>query len=273
VRSPSRASHLENAGIQIIPGDLNQPTAIAQLCDSVDLVIHCAGAVRGNCYDDFSAVNVDGTRELLGAVTRQPSPPRVFLLSSMAAREPGLSWYSRSKREAEQLLEAEQALEWTILRPPAVYGPGDKEMKAVFDTMAQGFALVPGSPDARNSLLHVDDLVEALLALMSSERHHSTYTVCDGREGGYSWREMASIAGSVWGRRVRVVRVPRLLLDAVANCNLFLARLSGRAAMLTPPKLRELRHPDWVVDNRQITADTGWKPRRPLESGLEKLAN
>jgi nucleoside-diphosphate-sugar epimerase len=84
---------------------------------------------------------------------------------------------------------------------------------------------------------------------------------------------MAAIAGATWSRKVRLWRIPRWLLDSVAAVNLRLARVSGRAPMLTPAKLRELRHPDWVVDNTEITAATGWKPEINLQRGLRELRN
>ena len=193
------------------------------------------------------------------------------MLSSLAAREPELSWYSQSKSESEKILQ-DTGLDWTILRPPAVYGPGDEEMRAIFDWMARGMAVVPAAATARISLIHISDLVEAIVScLQTSDTVGQTLTACDGKAAGYDWHEMAAIAERVWRRRVRLLAVPRRLLDLIAAGNLQLARLSGRAAMLTPPKLRELRHPDWVVDNREISAITNWRPEISLEQGLQAL--
>ena len=193
------------------------------------------------------------------------------MLSSLAAREPELSWYSRSKSESEKILQ-DTGLDWTILRPPAVYGPGDEEMRAIFDWMARGMAVVPGAATARISLIHISDLVEAIVScLQTSDTVGQTLSACDGKAAGYDWHEVAAIAERVWQRRVRLLAVPRRLLDLIAAGNLQLARLSGRAAMLTPPKLHELRHPDWVVDNLEISAITNWRPEIPLEQGLQAL--
>ncbi|MBP6683489.1 MAG: hypothetical protein KA159_09235, partial [Halioglobus sp.] len=162
--------------------------------------------------------------------------------------------------------------DWVILRPPAVYGPGDQEMLPVFRAMARGIAPVPGNAGARISLVHVADLVAACLAcLETAATRGQTLTPCDGRAGGYDWREMADLAATVWSRRVRLWQVPRWLLDGVAWINLRSARLTGRAPMLTPPKLRELRHRDWVTDNTAITRVTGWRPEIDLRRGLEQL--
>ena len=237
-------------------------------------VVHGAGAVRGNSQDDFDRVNVIGTAALLEVIAVLPSPPRILLLSSLAAREPQLSWYAHSKREGEQQLEKYPRLDWVILRPPAVYGPGDREMLPLFQAMSRGIALVPGSPDARTSLVHVSDLVTAITACLASTeaRQHILYP-SDGTASGYSWRDMAAIAGQIWDRPVRLWQVPSWLLNSVARLNSAIARFTGRAPMLTPPKLRELRHTDWVVDSTDLTRTTEWRPQTGLLEGLEQLKN
>ncbi len=236
-----------------------------------DTVIHAAGAVRGNSQQDFDIVNVTGTSALLQAVRAQASEARVLLLSSLAAREPHLSWYASSKAEGENLVR-DSAQDWLILRPPAVYGPGDREMLPIFQSMARGFAPVPGSLQARLSLVHVADLTAALLAcLRCPAAGGHILTLCDGQAGGYSWPELAAVAEQVFARRVRLWEVPHWLLNSAARVNLGLAGISGRKAMLTPPKLRELRHPDWVVDNADIGRLTGWEPVIGLREGLEQL--
>ncbi|CAA0126145.1 Uncharacterised protein [Halioglobus japonicus] len=235
-------------------------------------MIHGAGAVRGNSQADFDRVNVAGTAAVLEAIRAQPRPLRLLLLSSMVAREPHLSWYSHSKWEGEQLLEQFTDIDRTVLRPPAVYGPGDKEMLPIFELMQRGIAVVPGSPEVRMSLIHVSDLVEAIIACLRSEAASGqTLTLSDGRENGYNWHEMTAIAEEHWSRRIRLFQVPRWLLNTVAAVNSKIANITGAAPMLTPPKLRELRHDDWVADNSAITAATGWTPKIGLREGLQQL--
>jgi nucleoside-diphosphate-sugar epimerase len=271
VRNPDRATGLPANSVDWVQGDLFDNNALGQLLRGADAVIHCAGAVRGNSQQQFERTNVEGTRHLLDAAKKQATRPRVLMLSSLVAREPELSWYSRSKAESEKILQ-DTGLDWTILRPPAVYGPGDEEMRAIFDWMARGIAVVPGTATARASLIHISDLVEAIIGcLQTSNTLGMTLTASDGKAEGYDWHEMAAIAECVWQRRVRVLPVPRRLLNIVATSNLQLARLFGRSAMLTPPKLRELRHPDWVVDNREISAAINWQPQISLEQGLLAL--
>lgn len=270
-RNAKRSQQLAALGVDIVAGDLSEGASLTRLLAGSDYLVHAAGVVRGNSQQDFNRVNVAGTAAVLRALHAQARPPRLLLLSSLAAREPQLSWYAQSKAAGEALVR-EVASDWLILRPPAVYGPGDREMLPVFRSMARGFAPVPGDIQARLSLVHVADLTEAIVAcLRSPHTSRQTLTLCDGKPTGYSWLELAATAERVFGRRVRLCRVPRVLLDAIAVVNSALATVSGRAPMLTPPKLRELRHNDWVVDNDEIARLTGWTAHVDLQTGLEQL--
>ncbi len=273
VRSPDRAGRLAELGATLTHGDLDDAAALRELIAGAAAVVHAAGAVRGTCQADFDRVNVTGTARLLGAVKSLSSRPRVLLLSSLAAREPRLSWYAASKHAAErQLVESGSDLDWTVLRPPAVYGPGDREMLPIFQWMSRGIAFVPGRPSARLSLIHVTDLVSAIIAcLQAGAARHHTLALHDGKPNGYDWPELAATATATWGRPVRLWPVPAWLLDTAARLNLSLAGVTGKAPMLTPAKLRELRHPDWVADNREISRLTGWAPVTSLRQGLDQL--
>ena len=145
-------------------------------------------------------------------------------------------------------------------------------MQGIFDAMAKGLAPVPGSRKARNSLIHVDDLVQAgMQCLAREEADGQVYELHDGHTRGYDWDDLALLASDVYQRKVRAVEIPRWLLDTIAHVNLTLARLTRRAPMLTPAKLRELRHANWVADNRAIATATGWQPKIELEQGLQAL--
>jgi nucleoside-diphosphate-sugar epimerase len=272
VRDPARATHLQSLGVQLITGDLADTRALCTLVSDCTAVVHGAGAVRGNNQEDFDRVNVTGTRAVVDAMAAHAPAARLVHLSSLAAREAMLSYYSRSKARGEAVLAEHSDLDWVVLRPPAVYGPGDVEMLPLFRTMYRGLALVPGSVEARTSLIHVDDLTRAIIACLAcKEARHQVFHLGDGTAGGYSWAEMAAIGQDLWSRRVRLWQIPAWILDSVAFLNSRRARFIGGAPMLTPQKLRELRHPDWVVSNEAITRVTGWEPGIALREGLQAL--
>lgn len=272
MRDPSRARDLADQGVELVPGDLANRQSLDTLLEDTTAVIHCAGSVRGNSQRAFDHTNVDGLAALLDATSSMLRPPRFIFLSSLAAREPGLSWYAQSKRSGEQRLRATANLDSVILRPPPVYGPGDREMLPLFRLMKRGIALVAGTPEGRISLLHVDDLIEAILGCLDTPRLPITaFTPTDPRQQGYNWHEMAAIAENLWQRPVRLLQPPSGLLSAVANGNLALSWALGYAPMLTPPKLRELRHDDWVASSVELSQATGWTPQIDLETGLSEL--
>jgi nucleoside-diphosphate-sugar epimerase len=269
VRSPRRADKLRGEGIDLVEGSLSDATALDRLVEEATGVIHCAGSVRGATRADFDRVNVEGSRHLFEAMMRARSTPRLLALSSLAAREPGLSHYAASKRGMEAAIAASGLEDWLALRPPAVYGPGDRELLPVFRLMAHGFAFVPGAATARFSMVYVDDLADAVLHWTGTQSSFAdVFTLDDGKAGGYDWADVARIVGELCHRRVRVLAVPPPVLDIPANLNRMLAKVFRYAPMLTPEKLRELRHDDWVCDSEALSRALGWHPQVQLVDGL-----
>jgi nucleoside-diphosphate-sugar epimerase len=258
--------------LEWVSGDLADAGALGRLVEGVAAVVHCAGAVRGSTQAEFDRTNAQGVAALARACRGQDPVPRFLLLSSLAAREPSLSPYARSKRRGEETLAREAGpIPWAALRPPAVYGPGDRELLPLFRWMARGVAPVLGASDARFSLLFVGDLADAVAAwVVRGTGDGTTFELHDGRPGGYGWQDLLGAVETVCGRRVRPVRVPGGVLMAAAHVGSTFSRALGRAPIFTPGKVRELTHPDWVCDNRDFTDATGWEPKVLLEEGLRR---
>jgi nucleoside-diphosphate-sugar epimerase len=267
-----RSASLEQSGVSPVMGRLEDPASLARLVAGVDAVVHCAGSVRGVDLPDFERVNVDGLRRMVAAVRAADKPPRLLCLSSLAAREPGLSDYAASKRHGEELLASEAVgLEWVALRPPAVYGPGDKELLPLFRWMQRGLAPIVGDRSGRFSMLYVDDLAAAIETWLS-KGHGVTgvFELDDGRDNGYSWDELVAIAAQRRSGRVFALPIPPGLLRSIAGINLAVARLAGYAPMLSPGKVRELRHHDWCCDNGPWQAVVSWRPEVQFAEGLDR---
>jgi nucleoside-diphosphate-sugar epimerase len=246
-------------GVEWLPGDLDDQGALDALVAGTDAVVHCAGAVRGAWRSDFDRVNAEGAGRIAQAAARLGRAPRFLLISSLAARAPGLSQYAASKWRGECAVKAvSESLRWTVLRPPAVFGPGERELLPLFRCIAKGFASMPASTPARFSLIYVDD--------------QATFEVDDGRPGGYDWDTVVTVAGRVLhgGAPVRRIPIPVPLLDLAALANLAAARLLGYAPMLTPGKVREITHPDWLCDSHAFALATGWQPAFGLGPGLAR---
>lgn len=241
---------LSDAGVEVVRGSLEDPVPLQALVDSASVVVHCAGAIRARSKEIFVQVNREGTRRLAEAVVAQPRPPRLLLMSSLASRSPEVSPYAATKRMAEDAVRhtlRDQA-QFCILRPPAVYGPGDRATLPIFRQIQKGLLLVPAA-DARFSLLYVEDLAEIVGRLLDASRWNGEIIEPDDGCGGYCWTDLARIAGDHLQRRVRTVPVPWLALWLPAALAQATGTVLRRAPLMTLGKLRELYHADWVCQS------------------------
>jgi nucleoside-diphosphate-sugar epimerase len=230
-------------------------------------VLHVAGAVNAPDSAGFHLANVAGTEALVEAA-EQAGAGRLVFVSSLAAREPGLSAYGKSKRHAEEVVQT-SGLDWTIVRPPAIYGPRDREIFELFRSARWG--VVPLPPAGRASIIHVDDLARLLLALAPAGEAVSRriFEPDDAREGGWSHRELAQAIGAAMGRRVWAPHVPRAVMRAGAWLD-GLVRRGG--AKLTPDRVGYMAHPDWVSHPDKAPPTELWRPEIATPEGLAATA-
>ena len=272
VRPCSLEKCTRHPGLEWVTGDLEDAACLERLIHGAHAVVHCAGTVRGRRREDFHKVNVEASGRLAEICSIRPGPLRFLLISSLAARQPELSYYALSKKMGEDaLIKFGGGMAWTILRPPAVYGPGDREILPLFRCMEKGLAPCFGNRENHFSLVHVLDLAEAVLCLLGSGLvSGKVYELHDGMSGGYSWDDVAGIVERVYGNRVVRLRIPVTVVRVAGFLNAAVSGISGRSPLLTTGKARELAHPDWVCDNTDIFRDTGWVPRILLEDALKR---
>ncbi len=265
------------SGVEWFCGDLDNEDILGDFVEGAGAVIHCAGVVRGASQADFDKVNEEGARRIAKATVRRSPQAHFLLISSLAAREPELSYYAGSKYRGECAVKTvSDTLRWTVVRPPAVYGPGDRELLPLFRSIANGFAPLPAGAKGRFSMIYVDDLASAVLLLISEDAAcGKTIEIDDGHVGGYDWDTVLQIGGKVLrnGAPIRRLPIPVFLLKFVAISNLLASRIFRYAPMLTPGKVRELTHPDWLSDNGKMIEDIDWQPVYELDKGLACIFN
>lgn len=269
-RRPEAAEALGLPGAAVVPGSLEDPASLQRLVAGAEAVVHAAGLVKASNRRSFFAVNAEGTRRLVEAAQGEAAgAPAFVLISSLAAREPGLSAYAASKHAGEEAVRAAGTrLQWTVLRPPAVYGPGDREILPLFRAIAAGLGPMPARPAARLSVLHVEDLAAAVAAVLARPAPGETFEIHDGREGGYTWPELVAAAAAAIGREPVRLSVPPAALRLAALAIQAGAALLLRPAMLSHGKVREILHPDWVVRDSRLTEAAGWRPAIDLAGGF-----
>ncbi len=249
-----------------VRGALDQPKALDELVAGADAVIHVGGVISGRTPADFDEPNVGGTEAILVAA-KAAGVRRFVHVSSIAAREPELSLYGASKARSEELVAA-SGLSFAIVRPPAVYGPGDKQTLELFRMARLGLVLLP--PGGRLSLIHVDDLVRLLLALADPGAPGGlTIEPDDGHAGGWSHKEFAEALGAAVGRRGTSLSVPSALLRLGAKADRL---VRGDRAKLTADRAAYFCHPDWVVDPARAAPPGLWYPQVQTEQGLADTA-
>jgi nucleoside-diphosphate-sugar epimerase len=268
VRALARREQAPRAGVEWVRGDLGDTGALAALVAGADAVVHVAGLTNTPDPAQFEIANVTGTAHVIAAMV-EAGVRRLVLVSSLAAREPKLSAYGASKARAETLVEA-SGLDWTIVRPPGVYGPRDVDYLEMFRTAKWGF--VPLPPGGASSIIHADDLARLLVTLAASNAaptRKKIYEPDDGREGGWSHKELAAAIGRAMGRRVIAPHLPRPVLEAAAAADR-IAR--GDKAKLTPDRVGYMCHPNWVARFDRKPPPGLWQPQIAGEEGLKATA-
>jgi nucleoside-diphosphate-sugar epimerase len=243
VRNPEAAGLPQ--GMELVKGDLADAGALRQLVAGADAAVHLAGALAAFDREGYFSVNARGTEALVEAALAA-GMGRFVHISSLAAREPQLSHYGASKRAGEEAVARHAAaLNAVIIRPPAVYGPGDRGTLPLIRELTRPVAAIPGRRDARFSLIHAHDLARIIAAGIEGEEQ-GIHEVSDGRSGGYGWPELISAASALRGAPVRALFLPRAIPAAVAFGAEAVARLAGKPGLVNRGKIAELYHPDWV---------------------------
>lgn len=254
--------------VELIPGSLSDREALAELVRGADAVIHVAGAIKARNRAGFMTANADGTAAMAAAWRREAPEARFLMLSSLAAREPELSHYAASKAAGEAALRDAAGKGWCILRPAAIYGPGDVETLSVFKATRLPFHPLLNGPEARLTLIHVSDVARGVLAMASAAAPSAVFEMTDGRPEGYSWTEVVGTACAATGHRARPLRIPAGLVRLAGRAGDLAAAITGSAEMLTSQKIREILHPDWSSERASQLPAALWAPHVGLAEGF-----
>jgi nucleoside-diphosphate-sugar epimerase len=261
-RRPQRPLH----GVEWIGGSLADGDSLRQLVTGCSSVVHIAGVINAKTSDEFRRGNVEGTLAMLAASTAA-GITRFVHVSSLAAREPKLSSYGASKARSEELV-AGSGLDWVTVRPPAVYGPGDRETLELFKMARLRLMLLP--PRGRVSVLHVDDLSRLLLALaQGDEPNRAVLEPDDGRKRGWTHRQLAQAIGDAVGRKALSLSMPKTMLRLGAIVDQLVRRESAK---LSADRAAYFSHHDWVVSDDRRPHPDFWQPQVQTEAGLAETA-
>jgi nucleoside-diphosphate-sugar epimerase len=267
VHGLTRREQPERDRVTWIRGSLDDRAALERLVADADAIIHVAGVISAPDAAAFEHGNVTGTLAMLAAATAG-GVKRFVHVSSLAAREPKLSLYGASKAKGEELVRS-SGLDWSIVRPPAVYGPGDRETLDLFRMARLGLMLMP--PRGRVSVIHVDDLARLLLALSAyAAPSNILIEPDDGKPNGWTHREFARALGRAVGGKPAIISSPGVLLRLAARADQL---LRGPKAKLTADRAAYFSHRNWVVETRLAAPPELWQPEIATADGLKQTAD
>ncbi|OGW30927.1 MAG: hypothetical protein A2X54_04695 [Nitrospirae bacterium GWF2_44_13] len=283
VRRTSNLQWIDGLNVRLIYGDCAIKESLLNAAADFDYIFHLAGLTKAANEKDFFSANALGTENLINAVIeKNPAVKRFVYLSSLAAAGPScngapsketgepkpVSAYGRSKLEGERIvMKHKSAIPVTVIRPPAVYGPRDKDFYIFFKLLKKGISLSWG--ECYYSLLYVDDLVRgAILSAESKTAEGEIFYLSDGRI--YSNEEITeAIALTLESKPVRL-KIPKSLMPVIAGIG---QKLGNQGNIINKDKIRELQHSYWTCDSTKSRNELGFIPNVGIKEGIKWTAD
>jgi nucleoside-diphosphate-sugar epimerase len=286
VRPTSDISRLRELNPVMVALDFSSVESLRQVLDQgqYSYIIHAAGATRAKNEEDYNRINAIYTKNLAEAAATAARPIKRFVfLSSLAAIGPlpfteqqpitenttpkPVTGYGKSKLLAERYLSAFKTLNITIIRPTAVYGPGEKDIFIVFKTLNRGLDPYIGSDPQRFSFVYVNDLVESILsAMLKGPSGHAAFNISDGF--AYDRYALADEFRKISNKNPLRIHIPFLLISWLAGGLDIFYKYSKKTPVLNREKLNELSAPNWNCSIEAAARDLNYKPKYSLNQGL-----
>ena len=283
LRKTSDTIWLKGLPVEYVYGDLFDEAALQKAVTDVDYVFHSAGVTKAKTKEEYFRGNTEGTKNILEATLHHnPALRRFIQISSQTAAGPSpskvavteeapchpITSYGRSKLGAEQLCLAKRdVLPITIVRPPAVYGPRDKDIFEFFNTMGKGLQPMVGLHEKYVSLIHVSDLVRGfVLAAESDVSKGETYFISS--RSIYGWKEVGEITRRLLARSVVRLRIPASGVYAIAGVSEFFGLFSKKPVLINIEKAKDMVQDYWTCDSSKAKRDFGYEQEISLEQGI-----
>jgi dihydroflavonol-4-reductase len=280
VRDPDKAASLRQKNVRLLKGDL---LCIPALPADIDLVFHLAGRTRSLDSAAYYTVNEAGTASLCRSLLASRRRPKLIYLSSLAAVGPSregrpvresdpphpVTPYGRSKWLGERkVLEHKDALRVVIVRPSAIFGPGDRDFLEYFRVIRKGIMpVVKAQKEA--SVCYVKDLVGSLwLCAITDVSSGEIFNIASPPPR--TWEEVGDAAARAMGITAIKVAVPMSLIYAASILYELRSRATGRISLFNRDKYRDLRQSGWVADVEKAATVLGFRPRYSLEAGMRE---
>ncbi len=276
-------NHLQsgNSPVDVRSGSITDRESLLAALEGVTHIIHCAGCTKARTKEGFFEINQVGTRNVVEAANQRGKQIRQLIhISSLAVTGPAtltrpareddppspISDYGASKLAGELEIRQRCKVPFTVLRPPAVYGPRDSGFFTMFQAVHRHLLPRPSATQFL-SLVYGPDLAAAIAGCVDHPTTlDKTYFVA-GKEI-ITARQMADEIARQIGRWTVPCPLPPVLLWPVCLGQEIVSRATGRPMLLNLQKYAELRAPGWVCDPSKLKHDTGLECTTPLRQGV-----
>ncbi len=288
LRPQSQPQWIEALPVEIHRADYNDRSQLEQAVAGCEAVLHFGGATKSPTPEGYFLANTETTKRLLDAAVRAQPTPRLFLLcSSQAALGPSpsldplsedappqpITIYGKSKLAAEQACRQYAGrFPIAILRPPAVYGPRDRDVFIFFKLIKYGISPRIGTKDRYFSLVHVEDVAQITWRILSQTTppEYRLYHLTDGAI--HRWSEVSATIAKALQRKPWEIKVPLGLAVGVSRLVSKWSTLAGRVATLNREKLDDLLQQYWLLSSRRAETELDYRPKYDLKQGVEMTA-
>lgn len=286
IRKRTRLINLmEKRGAQIHIGEMDNFHSLKSSMEGADTIIHCAGATKAISKNGYLATNVNFTKNILEVMKEGQ---RLIYISSQAAAGPSsgfipkteedpptpLTHYGKSKLLAEICVREWGDLNrnnYVIIRPSVVYGPREKAVYQYFRFIEKGLLFLLGDGKISLSIIHVKDLVNAVIKAAEHRSKGQTYFACGDTH--HTWEEIGySIKRAFNKKRLVKVKLPLWLAYPLAYSAHSLSLVTRKPALIDSQKIIEAKQSEWLCSNKKIKESLGWKPEITLEEGIKQTA-
>lgn len=292
IRKSSSKEYLTDERIQFIELDFSDVEKLSQELatikediGNIEGVIHNAGVTKVLHQEDYDNVNFGYTKNFIEALEVAGHALRKFIyISSLAASGPGKSntdipisisdknnpvtAYGSSKLRSEEYIESLENLPYIIIRPPAVFGPRDRDMFKIFDLVNKGFEIFVGVHTQYLSFVYVKDLATGIIKAIGANQVRKKYFVSDNKK--YTGSIFSKLVKKSIGKKTFVIKLPIFLVYIVAFFAETFGKLTKKPSPLNVEKMNELKSSNWLCDASSFIADTGFQPQYSLEEGIQE---
>jgi dihydroflavonol-4-reductase len=288
IRKNSNLEWIKHLPVEYIEGDYSDIDSLKNAVADIDQIYHAAGVTKSKTKEGYFNGNHISTRNLLQAVLASNKNLKRFIqISSGTATGPSndgnpikedaplhpITTYGISKMEAEkECLRLMDKIPITIVRPPAVYGPRDKDVFEFFNTINKGLQPMVGFKDTYVSLIHVKDLINGII--LAGEHNKSvgqTYFISSERY--YNWKELGQLTARIMNKKVLRLRIPKPFIYVIATIAEFTSLFSNKPALINLEKARDMVQDAWIFSVEKAKRELGFRETLSIEVGITGTVN